>query len=400
MSSLSSLLPLLATSAVMPTVAASQSYDADAISQNFTLMDTPRWDNIDKICGAWNVPSEWTPDWRESYDYNWWPEKHPEFHRDQHYWVNQVTGHVRNFPCGEPMDLMRNNKTGRVYWQSNKNESTRWTDPLIPHRWWSTWIGEDGKPYWMDDFTHQTSTEEPLNANWSITLRNSHDCNDEKSIIGQIRHPIANGCYPLDAHGQFDLGSGLDKNSFRYKGSFTIYPGPCKIRIFKAAGCPSDDIPWLTHDPAIRWEEAGRLAAVNPEQGPTCLKVNEGEYAYNNMTQSMTVLETDKARFCTDVAEQDNPGLTQGSGWPENLTDVLTREMHGKWYDWWKARYDDSRKVKDIHFGQYITKLVKCRKNVEWGYIQKGLQKEFAPSVQVSCPAEEISHWWTSDQEP
>lgn len=118
-------------------------------------------------------------------------------------------------------DLQRHPKIDREFWQHKENESVRWTDPLVAQRWWSKWSDGEGEPFWLNDFTQETVTEEPLNANWSVTLRTSESCDDDGSILGVIRHPVANGCYPLDGGGQIDLGSGSDPDSFRYKGSFT-----------------------------------------------------------------------------------------------------------------------------------------------------------------------------------
>lgn len=177
-----------------------------------------------------------------------------------------MTGHVRGYLCGRPMirssekvygrdipmlayhdygrvfwitptpvlsspgtlsltqvgrDRMRHPTTRRDFWQHTKNESVRWTDPLAARRWWSRRSDGEGEPFWLNGFTRETVTEEPLNANWSVTLRNSGSCDDDGSILGGISHPIANGCYPLYGGGQFDLGTGSDPDSFRYKRSFT-----------------------------------------------------------------------------------------------------------------------------------------------------------------------------------
>ncbi|KAK7749824.1 hypothetical protein SLS53_000405 [Cytospora paraplurivora] len=294
---------------------------------------------------------------------------------------------------------MHDPETGREFWQNANNESLRWTDPLNPHRWWSRWTDGDGDPFWLDDFTQETLTEEPLNANWSITLRSSDDCLDEdEHVIGLINHPIANGCYSLDAGGEIDLGSGTDSRSFRYTGSFTVYPGPCKIKIFKFADCPSSDAAWLTSHPT-RWDNA-KWAVIKPEAGPQCFRVNEGRYVFNNASGTNSVSEDDKAKYCTGDPLVDDPDLPQHDSWPEDLGDELKEEMSGRWSAWLDRQFEKMGVEEDSGFGKWLAREVRCRTNVESANIQEGLARDFAPSIQVMCPAGDVSQWWRGDDEP
>ncbi|ROW08957.1 hypothetical protein VMCG_02847 [Cytospora schulzeri] len=296
-------------------------------------------------------------------------------------------------------DLMRHPRNNRVMWQHNENGTVRWTDPLIPHRWWSQWTDGEGQPFWLNDFTQETATEEPLNANWSITLRNSYGCNDDAAIIGVINHPIVNGCYPLDGHGMFNFGSPDDEDSFRYKGSFTVYPGPCKIRVFQTAGCPTEDVAWLTHDPSKKWQRAGRWASVKPEEGAKCFKINEAQYAFDNTSGTMSVPVEWRRRFCHGDPELDEPRLPQAPEWPGGLGDDIKDLMNVRWNRWldkqWQLGVD-----KDSDFASWMVKEVGCRRNAESAVIQKRLSRPFAPSVQVMCPQDDVSQWWMRDREP
>lgn len=69
-------------------------------------------------------------------DYNWWPPARPPFEKPPHYWVNQVTGQVRSFPCGDPQYRSTSEVYGRPVPTMAYYTSKSWPTPKEMYNWY------------------------------------------------------------------------------------------------------------------------------------------------------------------------------------------------------------------------------------------------------------------------
>lgn len=68
-------------------------------------------------------------------DYNWWPADRAPYYEPLHYWVNQVTGHVRQYPCGEPLFRSTTEVRGRPIPRMSHHDYDMWPSPEEKDNW-------------------------------------------------------------------------------------------------------------------------------------------------------------------------------------------------------------------------------------------------------------------------